>query len=130
MESGGGIGGKGKGKGKGKSKGKGKGNGKGRNGGKGGGGGGGRNAARSYIVAALEDLAGCSMPRAQHTKLLNWRTSQASPPLLLEDEPTVTAEGGRLIFTGDWCVESSFEGCNQAAEAAATAVADAICTLR
>jgi predicted NAD/FAD-dependent oxidoreductase len=88
--------------------------------------GGGRNAARSYMVTALEALAGCKMPRTQHTKLLNWRTSQASPPLLPEDEPVITAEGGHLVFTGDWCVESSFEGCNLAAQAAATAAANAI----
>ena len=84
--------------------------------------GGGRDAARSHMVAALEELAGCKMPRAQNAKLLNWRTSQASPPLgSKEGESVVTAEGGRLIFTGDWCVESSFEGCNLAAQAAATA---------
>jgi predicted NAD/FAD-dependent oxidoreductase len=139
--------GKGKGKGKG-GKGKGKGKGgkpKGRHDGKGGASGrlegavadyaegiqgGGRNAARSYIVAALENLAGCKMPRTQHTKLLNWRTSQASPPLCLEGRSTVTAEEGRLIFTGDWCVESSFEGCNQAAQAAAAATVDAISTIK
>ena len=94
-------------------------------------GGGGRNAARLHIVAALEALAGCKMPRAQHTKLLNWRTSQASPAAILtpeaDDRPAViTAEGGRLIFTGDWCVESSFEGCNLAAQAAADAAAAAV----
>lgn len=90
--------------------------------------GGGRNAAKSCIVAALEALAGCKLPRTQHTKLLNWRTSQASPPLQVppEAEPVITAGGGRLIFTGDWCVESSFEGCNLAAQAAATAAVNAI----
>ena len=41
-------------------------------------------------------------------------------------EGIVTAEGGRLIFTGDWCYESSFEGCNLAAEAAAIAAVDTI----
>lgn len=91
--------------------------------------GGGRDAARSHMVAALEDLAGCKMPRAQNAKLLNWRTSQASPPLPAESESVVTAGGGRLIFTGDWCVESSFEGCNLAAQAAATAAANTISAL-
>ena len=87
--------------------------------------GGGRDAARSQIVAALEEIAGRTMPRAQHAKLLNWRTSQAAPPLV-QDRPVVTANSGQLIFTGDWCVESSFEGCNLAAQAAATAAADSI----
>jgi predicted NAD/FAD-dependent oxidoreductase len=92
--------------------------------------GGGRNAARSHITAAMEKLAGYKMPRAQHAKLLNWRTSQVSPPLQHKDGPTITAEGGRLIFTGDWFVESSFEGCNLAAQAAATAAAEAISNLK
>lgn len=88
--------------------------------------GGGRDAARAHMVRALEQLAGSKMPQPQHTKLLNWRTSQASPPLTPEGGGIVTAEGGRLIFTGDWCVESSFEGCNLAAQMAAEAAADAV----
>ena len=84
-------------------------------------GGGGRKAAQAKLVAALESLAGRRMPRPKHTKLLNWRTSQVSPPLS-GNESVVTAADGRLIFTGDWCVESSFEGCNQAAIASAEAV--------
>ena len=95
--------------------------------------GGGRAAAKAKIVGALEDLAGGKLPRPLNSKLLNWRTSQVEavkPPA----EPAeggdaggvVTAEGGRLIFTGDWCFESSFEGCNLAAEAAAAAAVRAI----
>ena len=85
--------------------------------------GGGRGPAKASIVGALEGLAGGKMPRAQHTKLLNWRTSQTLPPT---GGGVVTAEGGRLVFTGDWCFESSFEGCNLAAEAAAAATINAI----
>ena len=66
------------------------------------------------------------MPRPVNTKLLNWRTSQVLPPA---GGGIVTAEAGRLVFTGDWCFESSFEGCNLAAEAAAKAAVDAISTL-
>ena len=83
--------------------------------------GGGRKAAQARLVSALEGLAGRRMPRPKHTKLLNWRTSQVSPPLS-GNESVVTAAGGRLVFTGDWCVESSFEGCNRAAIASAEAV--------
>lgn len=84
--------------------------------------------------------------------MLNWRTSQALPPAAggaiegaggaggaedgVTDSPdppqplgVVSAEGGRLIFTGDWCYESSFEGCNLAAEAAASAAVNAIMSL-
>ena len=86
--------------------------------------GGGRGPAKASIVAALESLAGGKMPRAQNTKLLNWRTSQSVAP---SGSGIVTAEGGRLIFTGDWCFESSFEGCNLAAEAAAAAAVDTLC---
>ena len=93
--------------------------------------GGGREKARSALVSALEDLAGEKMPRVQHATLLNWRTSQVARPLPHADDGgietgVVTAEGGHLIFTGDWCVESSFEGCNLAAIKAATAARDAI----
>lgn len=90
--------------------------------------GGGRDAARGHITASLEELAGCKIPRSQHAKLLNWRTSQACPPLP-QGQPAITAEDGRLIFTGDWCVESSFEGCNLAAQIAAAAVVEAISTM-
>lgn len=83
--------------------------------------GGGRKAAQAKLVSALESLAGRRMPRPKHTKLLNWRTSQVSPPLS-GNNSVVTAAGGRLVFTGDWCVESSFEGCNRAAIASAEAV--------
>ena len=64
------------------------------------------------------------MPRPRHRKLLNWRTSQATTPLVYpgaEEPPVVSAAGGRLVFTGDWAVESSFEGCNIAAMAATEA---------
>lgn len=84
---------------------------------------GGRNAAKSSILNALESLTGQKVPRVKNAKLLNWRTSQVNAH---EGEGIVTAEGGRLIFTGDWCYESSFEGCNLAAEAAASAAVDAI----
>lgn len=93
----------------------------------------GRNASKSSIVDALRSLAGGKkMPRAQNTKLLNWRTSQVNvnPPTTAAGEGggggIVTAEEGRLIFTGDWCYESSFEGCNLAAEAAANAAIETI----
>ena len=72
------------------------------------------------------------MPRAQNSKLLNWRTSQADrvpPPSQRGTPSVVTAEGGKLVFTGDWCVESSFEGCHRAALAAATAVAHTLASL-
>ena len=59
-------------------------------------------AAQARLISALEDLAGRRMPRPKHTKLLNWRTSQVSPPLS-GNESVVTAAGGRLVFTGDWC---------------------------
>ena len=87
--------------------------------------GGGRGGAKAEIVGALEGLAGSEMPRARNTKLLNWRTSQARAA----GDGVVTAEGGRLVFTGDWCFESSFEGCNLAAQAAATATVNAIISL-
>ena len=108
--------------------------GRGRGGGGRGGGGsrGGHEAARAFLVAALEDLAGDSMPRPLNAKLLNWRTSQADRVLPPSDEgraAVVTAEEGRLIFTGDWCVESSFEGCNRAALAAASAAKDTLTRL-
>ena len=86
------------------------------------------------MVAAIEEIAGCQMPRVRHEKLLNWRTSQADRPL--DDKmkgglaPVVTALGGRLVFTGDWCVESSYEGCYRASVAAATAAKEAIVGLR
>ena len=93
--------------------------------GKGGGrGGAGHEVVRAHLATALEDLAGESMPRALHSKLLNWRTSQADrvlPPSESGTPAVITAEEGKLIFTGDWCAESSFEGCHQAALAAATA---------
>ena len=87
-------------------------------------GGGGRQAANELLVSALENLAGRKMPRPRHKKLLNWRTSQATTPLVslgADEPPVVSAAGGRLVFTGDWAVESSFEGCNIAAMAAAEA---------
>ena len=65
------------------------------------------------------------MPRAKHMKLLNWRTSQVDSGGLA-DPPVVTAADGSLVFTGDWCVESSYEGCHRAALAAAGAVAAAL----
>lgn len=95
----------------------------------------GRGYARSALDAALEALAGEKMPRAQFAKLLNWRTSQVERALPRDigsnavqdgDVGVVTAENGRLIFTGDWCAESSFEGCNLAAMKAATTAKDAI----
>jgi len=118
------------GRGRGRGEGRG-GRGGGRGQGKGQGGGGGRDAAKAGLVAALEDLAGGPMPRARNAKLLNWRTSQVDRALAHggEDGATVdvvTAEGGRLIFTGDWCTESSFEGCNRAALAAAAAAKDVL----
>mmetsp|Transcript_29054 Transcript_29054/g.46848 ORF Transcript_29054/g.46848 Transcript_29054/m.46848 type:complete len:281 (+) Transcript_29054:1-843(+) len=86
-----------------------------------------REKAKSALIAALENLAGSSMPRAKYMKLLNWRTSQVSRSLDgRTDVDIVTAEGGRLIFTGDWCVESSFEGCNLAAMKAAKAAKDVV----
>ena len=85
--------------------------------------GGGRGPAKASIVEALEALAGGAMPRSQNTKLLNWRTSQVVSPA---SGGVVAAEGGRLVFTGDWCFESSFEGCNLAARAAAAAAIDAV----
>ena len=129
---GGGMGGRGGSGGKGGEGGKG---GKGGGGGKGGrarGGVGGREAARVGLVTALEELAGIPMPRARHAKLLNWRTSQADRPLrpdYVGEPAVVTAHGGKLVFTGDWCVESSFEGCNRAALAAAAAAKDAVTIL-
>ena len=101
--------------------------------GKGGGrGGGGHEAVRAHLVTALEELAGDSMPRAMHSKLLNWRTSQADRVLPPSDSglPTaITAGEGRLIFTGDWACESSFEGCHRAALAAATAATHTLASL-
>ena len=84
-------------------------------------GGKGRNAARAHLVSAMERIAGCKMPRANHAKLLNWRTSQITDVEPGGHTGIVTAQRGRLIFTGDWCSESSFEGCNIAAKAAAGA---------
>ena len=88
--------------------------------------GGGRHVAKSSLLEALERLTGDTLPRVKHTKLLNWRTSQVVNSPETTGEGIVTAEGGRLIFTGDWCYESSFEGCNLAAEAAAIAAVDTI----
>ena len=84
-------------------------------------GGGGRDEAKASILAALGRVAGASVPRARHAKLLNWRTSQAD---VAAAEPVVTHAG--LVFTGDWTSESSFEGCNRAAVAAAAAVERAL----
>jgi len=90
--------------------------------------GGGRHSAKSSILEALESLAGRKMPRIKKAKLLNWRTSQVNVDANAHGtgKGIVTAEDGRLIFTGDWCYESSFEGCNLAAEAAASAAIDTI----
>lgn len=89
-----------------------------------------RNKAHAALLAALEEVAGCRMPRARHWKLLNWRTSQVAHTApsggVSEEEGVVTACGGHIVCTGDWCVESSFEGCNIAATKAAEVARDTL----
>merc|ERR1712129_687558 len=86
----------------------------------------GKNVAKSLLMEALVRIAKGKLPRILHTKLLNWRTSQVRSL----GDGIVTAEGGRLIFVGDWCYESSFEGCNRAAHDAASAAIDALTQTR
>ena len=87
----------------------------------------GRKAVRDILTRALEDLASIEsttrrrIPKVEHAKLLNWRTSQVAVPLHVngkDDSNVLSTENGQVILTGDWCTESSFEGCYQAAVAA------------
>ena len=87
--------------------------------------GGGREEVRAILTKALEELAGGTpIPQVSHAKLLNWRTCQVNVPLVVPqgDSVATTTENGRVILTGDWCIESSFEGCYRAGEAAAKLV--------
>jgi len=95
--------------------------------------GGGRDAVRMQLIQSMEKLVnGRKMPRVAHVKLLNWRTSQASDTAQMvsntrNDQPCVlTAENGSIIMTGDWCVESSYEGCFQSAQVAAQSAFDSV----
>jgi predicted NAD/FAD-dependent oxidoreductase len=90
-----------------------------------------------------------SLPRIENQKLVNWRTAQVSTSLLQaasrdvpkgqESAPssiaattlavsalTAACDAPPLVFTGDWCVESSFEGCSIAAQAAAQTLLTAL----
>ena len=58
----------------------------------------GRNAAKSFLLDAVERVSGQRLPRAKHTKLINWRTGQVRSV----GDGVVTAEDGCLIFAGDW----------------------------
>ena len=101
---------------------------------------GGRHAVRKTLGNALEDVYDynnnsnnqrkSSIPNFSHAKLLNWRTSQVNVPPQENKEgiqnndnnAIVTTEEGKIIMTGDWCAESSYEGCYRAATAASNLV--------
>jgi len=83
--------------------------------------------ALDIVIATQRDGARLQVPRTVNVKLVNWRTAQVRQSLLGAKESTVVASTEPpLVFTGDWCVESSFEGCSLAAQAAAKAVVRAL----
>merc|ERR1712194_128611 len=92
------------------------------------------------LMGELRGLVGAQsrMPRPARSKLVNWRTSQVEKSLqsvlaatgaaqstqsnIAKPVPVLTAgidkssqaqqgDPPPLVLTGDWCVESSFEGC-------------------
>ena len=70
---------------------------------------------KDEMIAALKALVpGASMPPPSNLKLLNWRTSQ----VVKGQDCVVSGDDPSLVLTGDWCYESSFEGCVQAAHSA------------
>jgi predicted NAD/FAD-dependent oxidoreductase len=113
-------------------------------------------AKNDLIRALENTMAQCQqgsavkkMPRIENQKLVNWRTAQVSTSLLQaasRDMPknqetttssiaattlavsalTAACDAPPLVFTGDWCVESSFEGCSIAAQAAAQTLLNAL----
>jgi hypothetical protein len=81
------------------------------------------------MLQALQALSPkTSMPRPENVKLLNWQTGQAAQTVaadaLVFDGCVLAgdATSAPLILCGDWCTESSFEGCAKSAEAASKAV--------
>ena len=99
------------------------------------------------MLDALRALCpGVRMPPPAHIKLLNWQTAQVKRAAPSQEAGCVSvraggdgaksgggaksapggAQGGVLVVTGDWLVESSFEGCAVAASAATAAVARAL----
>ena len=90
----------------------------------------GRGAVQVEMLAALQALSsGLVMPKIAHVKMLNWRTSQVATPARLTAEGracVVASHQPSLVLAGDWCAESSFEGCVISAQAAASAVVAAL----
>ena len=90
----------------------------------------GRGAVQAELLAALQALSSrLVMPKPAHVKMLNWRTSQVKTPARLADEDgacVVVSTEPSLVLAGDWCSESSFQGCAISALAAAVAVRAAL----
>lgn len=100
----------------------------------------GRGAVSAAMLDAFQAL--CperKMPPPAHMKMLNWRTSQVVSAGIISKSPghekrrTCVLDQGTteqavfplapaLVLTGDWCAESSFEGCALSASAAANEV--------
>ena len=90
----------------------------------------GRGAVQAAMLAALQALSPrLVMPKPAHVKMLNWRTSQVKVPARLaagDGACVVASREPILVLAGDWCTESSFEGCANSAQAAADAVRAAL----
>jgi predicted NAD/FAD-dependent oxidoreductase len=89
----------------------------------------GRGAVQVEMLAALRALVKLPMPQPAHVKMLNWRTSQirTAARTTAEDGACVVASRQpSLVLAGDWCTESSFEGCAVSAIAAVDAVRAAL----
>ena len=90
----------------------------------------GRGAVQAAMLAALQALSPrLVMPKPAHVKMLNWRTSQVKVPARLaagDGACVVASREPSLVLAGDWCTESSFEGCASSAQAAADAVRAAL----
>lgn len=92
--------------------------------------GGGRSAVQASLLASLQGLCPATrMPTPAHVKMLNWRTSQVRTSFDTGGVGCVVVSGGAahpqepaLVLAGDFCTESSFDGCTQSAVAAARAV--------
>ena len=67
---------------------------------------------KDEMIDELQTLVpSCIMPMPSNVKMLNWRTSQ----VVSGKNCVVSGEDSTLVLTGDWCYESSFEGCVKAA---------------
>ena len=76
------------------------------------------------MLEALQALCPkADMPPPTHTKMLNWRTSQVVADTVPDTAGcVVVAKEPPLVLAGDWCVESSFQGCATSAVAATEAL--------